>query len=310
MSERQVIVLAGGSGDLGRYIHEELVKNPRYSVALLTRNASPNPSSLPHTTIHPTDYTLPSILSILTQTRATALISTIRCPDNEYLPIHQALLDACLASAHCKRFIPSEWAGDIENFPDIPPFYGKTRAPFREILNGIPPDELQWTLFCHGWFMEYFLAPEKSYMRCIPGEFPVDLVKGVYTVRGTGEEMQSFTAGRDVGTAVAVLLGVAEWEPITYVTGEWSSFNDAVARFEKFYGRTLTRTHRSLEDIQKSLEEFEKDPSCDPLGICEIEQWQASGATSCPKEKTLRQYQKYFSGMNFVKLEEMLKMGE
>jgi uncharacterized protein YbjT (DUF2867 family) len=38
MAERQVIALAGGTGDLGRYIHEELVKDPRYSVALLTRN--------------------------------------------------------------------------------------------------------------------------------------------------------------------------------------------------------------------------------------------------------------------------------
>lgn len=37
MNKQQVIVLAGGIGDLGRYLHEELIKDGCYSVALLTR---------------------------------------------------------------------------------------------------------------------------------------------------------------------------------------------------------------------------------------------------------------------------------
>jgi NAD dependent epimerase/dehydratase family enzyme len=37
MGERQIIVLAGGTGDLGRYLHDELTKDGQFSVVLLTR---------------------------------------------------------------------------------------------------------------------------------------------------------------------------------------------------------------------------------------------------------------------------------
>lgn len=37
MAQVQTIALAGGTGDLGRYLHEELVEDRRFAVALLTR---------------------------------------------------------------------------------------------------------------------------------------------------------------------------------------------------------------------------------------------------------------------------------
>lgn len=37
MDKPEVIVLAGGTGDLGRYLHEELIKDGSYTVVLLTR---------------------------------------------------------------------------------------------------------------------------------------------------------------------------------------------------------------------------------------------------------------------------------
>ncbi|KAJ0417361.1 NAD(P)-binding protein [Aspergillus carlsbadensis] len=309
MAERQVIALAGGTGDLGRYIHEELVKDPRYSVALLTRKTSPPLPTLPHTTIHTTDYSLPSILQILNSTRATALISTIRCDHADFVEPHKALVNACVASATCKRFIPSEWAGDIESFPSIPRFYAQTRGPLREYLKSIPQGDLQWTLFNLGWFMEYFIPARKSYMKLLPGEFPFDLEKWTFTVRGGGDVLQSCTFGRDVGRAVAVLLGVKEWEPVTYVSSEWYTMNEAAAKLEKFHGRPFTRTHRTIEEINAAVAAAEKDPSTDPLELAQIEQWEVSGATACPREKTLRQREKYFSGLKFVTIEEMLKMG-
>ncbi|KAL3447461.1 NAD(P)-binding protein [Aspergillus insuetus] len=310
MDERQVIALAGGTGDLGRYIHEELVKDSRYKVALLTRDRCPPPPTLPYTTVHTADYTLPSILRILNTTKATALISTIRCDHVDFLEPHKALVRACLASKSCKRFIPSEWAGDIESFPAIPRFYAGTRGPLREYLKFIPRSDLQWTLFNLGWFMEYFIPAGKSYMKLLPGEFPFDLEKWTFTVRGGGDVLQSCTFGRDVGRAVAVLLGVDEWEPVTYVSSEWYTMNEAAAKLEKFYGRTFKRTHRSLEEINAALAAAEKDPSTDPLELPQIEQWEVSGATACPREKTLRQREKYFSSLKLVTIEELLQMGK
>lgn len=59
--------------------------------------------------------------------------------------------------------------------------------------------------------MDYFVGEKKSYMKYLPGEFPIDLAKWEYVVRGTGDEPQSWTCGRDVAKAVAELLDADEW---------------------------------------------------------------------------------------------------
>ncbi|KAL4914578.1 hypothetical protein BDW62DRAFT_219992 [Aspergillus aurantiobrunneus] len=284
MYKAEVIVLAGGTGDLGRYLHEELIKDGRYSVALLTRKVPTGPtqiqpnqpltqptktesSSLPSTTTHKTDYSESSILSVLTLTRATALISLIRCPDELYLPIHTNLLNACLKSPTCKRFIPSEWAGNIDDFPDLPRSYRDTRGPLRELLKRTSP-ELKWTLFNFGWFMEYFLPESKSYMKFLPGEFPIDPVSWTYCAKGNGEALQSWTY------------------------------------------RPLKRVYRDATYIAASIEKYEKTGENDSEYVPEIEEWTVTGATACPREKTLRQYEKYFSSLRFLTIEEMLEKAE
>ncbi|KAL4993344.1 hypothetical protein BDV10DRAFT_179350 [Aspergillus recurvatus] len=320
MAQRKTIALAGGTGDLGRYLHEELVKDERFAVALLTRKTSdPAPAShLPHTTIHPTDYTESSIVEILNSTRATALISLIRCSNSVFLPLHKTFIHACLASTACKRFIPSEWVGDIEAFPNIPLSYATTRAPLRQYLQDLDKQfaqegskpKLEWTLFNLGWFMDYFLPPTKSYMKYLEGEFPIDVASWTYTVRGTGEEPQSWTAARDVARAVVELLKGEEWEPVTYVCGEWGTFNDTARVLERFYDRPLTRKYRSNEAIASDLRKYESQPEIEDVGVVEVEQWQVTGSTACPREKTLRQREKYFSAVQFMSLEEMLRLAE
>lgn len=169
------------------------------------------------------DYTKDSILSILDSITATALISFLNPPTALYVPLHTALLQACLASSTCKRFIPSEWCGNIDNFPLLPSFYGTSREPFRKLLakETAPVEEewgkkrVDWTLVNNGWLMDYFLTKGKTWMPAIPDEFPVDPNGWGVCVRGTGDEPQSFTSARDIGKAVVELLA---WE------GEWVRF--------------------------------------------------------------------------------------
>lgn len=89
--------------------------------------------------------------------------------------------------------------------------YGRTRAPFRAKL--AQTSGIEYTSFNLGWFMEYFLPEEKSYMAFLEGEFPVDPRPEKWTVvmRGVGDEPQAWTCGRDVARAVVVLLGCEEW---------------------------------------------------------------------------------------------------
>lgn len=229
------------------------------------------------------DYSHDSVLSILEDTNATALLSFLNLNDEGYITIHRAFLSACLASKTCKRLMPSEFSGDVETWPDRPRFYGTTREPFRQILKAEAKD-VEWTCVENGWFMDYFLPKEKSYMRPVPDEFPIDLDAWTARVRGTGEEPQSWTLAREVGKAIVALLGSkTAWvslfcflshlrplrqptiiksnlhllpetcvqEPFTYVCGQWGTFNEAIKTMETFY--SMSRPSSSSHPLPTSL---------------------------------------------------------
>jgi hypothetical protein len=66
-------------------------------------------------------------------------------------------------------------------------------------------------------------------------------------------------------------------------------------------------TYRSWESIQKTLAESD-DPEA--LEVAQIEEMMVLGCLACPREKTLRQREKYFSGVGFMGLEELLEYAE
>ena len=155
------------------------------------------------------DYSEASVLSILDSSNAGTFISFNNCADERFIDIHCAYLTACERSRNCKRFIASEFAGNIDDFPMHPRIYGTTRAPFRKVLQECTG--IEWTLFNNGWFMDYFLPKDKTYMRPVPDEFPVDPNAWQACIKGTGDEPQSWTCCRDVGKAVVMLLHAPEW---------------------------------------------------------------------------------------------------
>ncbi|KAL4996703.1 NAD(P)-binding protein [Aspergillus recurvatus] len=305
MVKVQTIALAG-VGSLGRYLFEEISKDSRYSVIVLSRQDLVN--GVDTRQIRVTDYTEASVRSILDASRASTLISTIQCADETYVPLHTGLLNACLLSATCKRFIPSEFAGNVEAFPHLPRAYSVTRTPFRETLR--QARGVEWTSFNMGWFMDYFVPQDKTLIRHVPGEFPIDLASWRYTVRGTGEELQSFTCARDVAKAIAELLQAPIWDEVTYVAGEFASFNKAARILEEFYGRPLHRSFRSEADIQASLEKHANHGGCNGRAIAEAEELTISGACCCPPEKTLRQRSQFFGAVHFVDLRTLLQKTE
>lgn len=90
-----------------------------------------------------------------------------------------------------------------------------TRVVLREMLRGA--EGVRSTLVNHGWCMEYFLAEGCSRRKALDGEFPVDVPRWSYVVRGTGDEVQAWTCGRDVARAVRELLFVDDW--VRYTVG-------------------------------------------------------------------------------------------
>ena len=142
-----------------------------------------------------------------------------------------------------------------------PDYYATSREPFRQMMR--QQNEVEWTLFNPGWLADYFLPRKKTYISPIPDKFPVDPNGWRGCIRGTGNEMQSWTCGREIGKAVVELCQAEKWvsgkitsrlakppveshhdviyqETVTYVAGEWGTFNAAIRVMESHYGDSST----------------------------------------------------------------------
>jgi nucleoside-diphosphate-sugar epimerase len=236
---KRTIALAG-AGDLAKYLVEELLA-AKYNIVVLSRSERPWFSDHSSVSLQITNYSKESILSILNDSNAEVLFSFLHSNDPEfYVGVHKAMLEACKQSKGCKRFVPSEYGGDIEAFPNLPRFYEPTHGAFRDVLEK-EGEGVEWTLVNIGWFMDYFVQPGKggkSDMKALPEVWPIDLDNWAVEVLGTGEEMIGWTSARDVAKALARLVGVekGEWERRIYVCGERGTWNEAIDKLEKHHG--------------------------------------------------------------------------
>lgn len=337
------------------------------------------------------DYSHDSVLSIINDTNASALLSFLNLNDERYITIHRAFLSACLASKTCKRLMPSEFCGDVETWPDRPRFYGTTREPFRQILKA-EAKGVEWTCVENGWFMDYFLPKEKSYMKPVPDEFPINLDTWTARVRGTGDEPQSWTLAREVGKAIVALLGSeTAWVcllPLFFLVRvlradhiDTNSINKTsrtgtdhlrmrpmghLQRSNQDHGillqytfplspppppqppfhpfplniptspflsplinqshqphrtnfhppfpetadRPIPRTHTPAAEIRDYVAANLDNDQVYAVQAVMCDEWCIDGATAVPKEKTLRQREKYFKDCKFSGLEEVLQMAK
>jgi nucleoside-diphosphate-sugar epimerase len=256
MSTPKPTIAIAGAGDLAKYLVEELLHADTHNIVVLSRASRPWFENRPGVTLHVTDYSKDSILSILNTTNAAVLFSFLHSNDAEfYVGVHERMLRACRESTACKRFVPSEYGGDIDTpkFAALPRFYEGTHGKFREVLEGMGAWEeeeggkegVEWTLVNGGWFMDYFVngvGGTKSYMKALPGVWPIDLEAWTAVVLGSGEEKIGWTAARDVAKALVALLRVEKggWEKHTYVVGEIGTWNGGMEKLEAFHGRRLT----------------------------------------------------------------------
>ncbi|KAI4097679.1 MAG: hypothetical protein LQ339_006724 [Xanthoria mediterranea] len=304
----QTIALAA-VGSMGKFVCEDLLADDRFNVVVISRGRDEWFTSR-NVPIHVSDYSHDSVLSILNETNATTLLSFLNLNDERYITIHKAFLSACIASHSCKRLMPSEYCGNIETHPARPRFYGTTREPFRQILK-TEADGVEWTLIENGWFMDYFLPKEKSYMRPVPDEFPINLDDWTARVRGTGDEPQSWTLAREVGRAIVALCADTKgWEPVTYVCGQWGTYNEVIKTMESFYNRPIPKTHTPAQEIRDYVAANLDNDQVYAVQAVMCDEWSIDGATEVPKDITLRQREKYFQNCKFSTLEEVLAMAK
>lgn len=124
------------------------------------------------------------------------------------------MLEACTLSKTCKRFVPSECGGDIDKHPDKPRFYIPTHGAIRQSLKS--QNIVEWTLVNNGWFMDYFVPSNKTYMKSLGNVWPLNMETWEAMIPGTGDEPIGFTAARDVAKACVKLITTDKWVCFTY----------------------------------------------------------------------------------------------
>jgi len=154
MSPIKNVVIAGGSGNLGTILVDELLKSQKFKVFVLTRhNSSSNFPSSVH--VLRTDYTVASLTPLLSSSDIDAVVSNLNGPA---LGAPQIALIEAAKSAGVKRFLPSEFGIDTSN-PEVLEWVEVLRGKKKivDYLKTKEGDGFEWTSFITGPFLDWGL---------------------------------------------------------------------------------------------------------------------------------------------------------
>lgn len=293
-------VAIAGTGNVAQYLIEEF-KAYGHEIVVLTRSKKSEETRFEQ---RETNYSISSLVAILKD--CDALVSTIADFWNPptATKIHLDMLEACRRSEKCKTFIPSEWTLNVEEYPEQPIFLADANKTLHQKLKEEGTTPIKWTIICNSWFADYVLPAHRRHLRDISPAWPMDHTNKVFTIYGPGTQLIDLTSARDVAKAVAVLLASKEpWEPYTYVSGDKLSWNDLFAIVKKRDPEWTSQT-KPLADTIRQITENDWPAEAVYLGYFEIQSY--AGALTFPREKVQRQREKYFPGVHFRGVEEIL----
>ncbi|KAG2184390.1 hypothetical protein INT43_000299 [Umbelopsis isabellina] len=296
-------VAIAGAGDVAKYLVEELMRTNHRTIVLSRANRDWFVNQ--RVEIRITDYTEASITPLLKD--VDVLISLLRDEGDFYITAHLAMIAACNMSPRCKRFIPSEFGGNIEDYPQQPVFHVPTHGPIRKVLAS--QLKFEYTLFNMGWFMDYFIPSDKTYLKPLPDIWPLDVKQKTLRLLGSGDEPVTFTAARDAARALARLVDVPTWPIYTYVAGETTTWNQVLRKMEKRFQTKFEVSKRPQSEIEKSIDNFD-DGDIESIGLDHMDLWNATGAVGLPSDKTEQQRLTIFNNMEFMSIEEFMDKAE
>ncbi|KAJ6441115.1 leucine rich repeat protein [Purpureocillium lavendulum] len=285
-------------GELARYFVEELQARGHQVVAVSrTRKSYLEPLGVEqHVAV---DYEPDALCDALAG--CDAAVCTLRGGVPRFAAIHAALLEACRRSATCKRFIPSAWAGNLEDFPDEPLDWADELVPVLDALGR--QTDVSWSAICPGWYADYVLPARQRHLADIGAMWPQDRQRKVFTLYGQGSQLVNFTSARDTARATIRLLehDRHSWEDFTYVSGaqmSWRQLGDLIKARDPAY--TFRR-----KSLAQSVRQYAANESPEDAAVAIFELWGHSEALHFPWDKVERHREKYFQGLEFRSLAEL-----
>ncbi|KAF4039679.1 NAD(P)H-binding [Phytophthora infestans] len=248
-----------------------------------------------------TDYSsVPQLVELLSD--CDALVSTISDLSQTYVDVHMALIAACKQTPKCKRFIPSGYGGNAEDFREGPSSLFHHNAVVRDAL--LAQTELEWTAVCIGWIMDH-VVPSGNRIHSDAGPvFPLDLHTRAITIPGSGNDAFTMTSVRDLAKAVAQLLESPEkWRPYTFVQGEETTW----LKLAK-----VMKTTGDMSDLKISFESLDhirdqKKDSFFAVLTTEVKLFVPSGAFKFDQAKVQRDRAEFFPNVHFRTVTELVE---
>lgn len=296
-------IAVAGTGAVALYLIEEL-QAYGHQVVVLTRSIKPFLTEKDVKQIE-TDYSVASLVNALND--CGGLASTI---NNIFDPkaatqIHLNMLEACKRSDKCKQFIASEWTGNVEEHPDQPMWDNHESEVLYQKLRA--QASVRWTVICVSWFSDYVVPRHQRYHEDIGQLWPMNYAEKMSTIYGSGTQLVNFVSTRDTARAIAQLFDAANgWEQYTYVSGDQLSWNELFAVLKK-RDPEWTRTVKPLASTIKQIVANQSEMT---VLAAYFEILSYANASKFPEGRVRTQQKKFFEGLHFRTIEEILDAAE
>ncbi|KAL6365989.1 hypothetical protein LRP88_00572 [Fusarium phalaenopsidis] len=241
-----ILAVAGGTGDVGRTLVEELVQSGKHKVLVLCRKTPA--TAISGAEYAETDYDdIEGTAKMLDSNKVGTVISALTIAG----PSAQAQLNLIAAadkSSTAHRFIPSEYAGYVPK-GDEAALNNPMTSPLVHAAEALDKSSLKYTRIAIGMFMDYMGLPHiPSHLRKFPWAYDFPSRRAV--VSGTGNEPITMTYSKDLARFVARLVDEDEWSEWSFISGSDVTQNQIVAIAEKAIGDKLAVTYDTLEELK------------------------------------------------------------
>ncbi|KAM6506703.1 hypothetical protein FSOLCH5_013678 [Fusarium solani] len=241
-----ILAVAGGTGDVGRTIVEELVRSGKHKVIVLCRK--PPATAVSGAEYAVADYDdIEGTAKMLDTNKVDTVISALTLAG----PGSQAqlnLISASEISSTVHRFMPSEYVSYAPKGDDAA-LNDPISGPVLHAVKALDKSSLKYTRVAIGMFMDYMGYPHiPSHLRNFPWAF--DFASRCAVISGMGNDPITMTYSKDVARFVARLVDEDEWPENSFISGSDVTQNQIVAIAEKAIGDKMTVTYDTLEDLE------------------------------------------------------------
>ncbi|KAH7065836.1 hypothetical protein BKA63DRAFT_165944 [Paraphoma chrysanthemicola] len=240
------IAVAGGTGGIGKTIVEELARQGKYNVLVLSRKAS----TLPDLKIEvlAADYNDPSsIKQLLQKHNIEIVISALGLFSEESSQAQLNLINAAIDSGTVKKFIPSEFG--IKYTSDLLSFHPAAQW-WIDAANLLRASDLQFTRIMLGWTLDHYGIPGvPSNMK--PFSFAIDFHNRRAAIPGDGTAKVAFLHTTDLAKYIAAMLEQDSWPEFSAFAGDRISWGELLALGEEVTGSKWDVTYDSVDKLEK-----------------------------------------------------------